>query len=289
MYFPIISPSERNYLEQGVAKGVRVDGRGRLDYRHFTLETGLIVQTNGSARIRLGTTDILVGIKAELGKMDENTNEGKILCNVECCPSASSEFEGRGAEYLNAELARALERAFAVSTLLEKKKLVIENSEYCWTLYIDALVLDSGGNLFDALSIATRAAVFDTRIPKVKIHHGEKGDIEIDIEDDPSQFLQLDVSSMPLLVTLTHINGYEIVDATIDEEQCMLGRITVAVNKNGELCSILKGGVGGLPVKSIDQMMMASIPIGLEIIKKMDEILRQEKKSQLPKVGFFSS
>jgi exosome complex component RRP42 len=42
-----ISAAERAYVEEGVRVGVRADGRGRLDYRFFTLETGLITQANG--------------------------------------------------------------------------------------------------------------------------------------------------------------------------------------------------------------------------------------------------
>lgn len=34
---------------------------------------------------------------------------------------------------------------------------------------IDALVLDSGGNLFDSLSLATLAALYNTKIPSIKV------------------------------------------------------------------------------------------------------------------------
>jgi hypothetical protein len=38
------------FVEEGVAQNIRVDGRGRLDYRPFSLETGIVTQANGSCR-----------------------------------------------------------------------------------------------------------------------------------------------------------------------------------------------------------------------------------------------
>lgn len=42
-----ISQTERKYVEEGVKAGFRADGRSRLDYRNFTLESGIITQANG--------------------------------------------------------------------------------------------------------------------------------------------------------------------------------------------------------------------------------------------------
>lgn len=37
-----ISPAERHFIEEGIHHNIRNDGRERLDYRHFTLETGIV-------------------------------------------------------------------------------------------------------------------------------------------------------------------------------------------------------------------------------------------------------
>lgn len=37
-----ISQAEKYFIEQGVEHNVRNDGRARLDYRHYTLETGIV-------------------------------------------------------------------------------------------------------------------------------------------------------------------------------------------------------------------------------------------------------
>lgn len=60
----LVSAGEVEYVRRGFEAGVRGDGRGPLDFRQIEIETGVIAQATGSARVRLGTTDVLVGVKA---------------------------------------------------------------------------------------------------------------------------------------------------------------------------------------------------------------------------------
>jgi exosome complex component RRP42 len=74
-----LSSAERQFLIDGVELNVRNDGRSRLDFRHFTIETGIIATANGSARLKLDNTDVMVGVRVDLAepKLDR-PNEGKI-------------------------------------------------------------------------------------------------------------------------------------------------------------------------------------------------------------------
>ena len=56
-----------------------------------------------------------------------------------------------------------LERMLKDSNAIDMTKLCIVPGKICWVIYIDAMILDSGGNLFDAISVATRAALHNTR------------------------------------------------------------------------------------------------------------------------------
>ena len=60
------------------------------------------------------------------------------------------------------KLAVALEQLLLGSDNIDLKSLCLVPKRQCWILYIDAMVLDSGGNLFDAISIAARAALATT-------------------------------------------------------------------------------------------------------------------------------
>lgn len=83
-------------------------------------------------------TDVLVGVKAELGTPSlDYPDQGRVEVTVEwyfvylffqqsfshffSCPSASPEFEGRGGSSLNLELGRALERSLSLPSVLDLK------------------------------------------------------------------------------------------------------------------------------------------------------------------------
>jgi exosome complex component RRP42 len=58
-----ISDAERAYIAQGVAQGLRNDGRGCRDVRPLELELGVVAAANGSARLHVGGTDVMVAVK----------------------------------------------------------------------------------------------------------------------------------------------------------------------------------------------------------------------------------
>ena len=63
----LISQGEVEWITQGVACNCRNDGRGREDFRELSVQLGVVPQASGSARVRLGETDVIVGIKVCCG------------------------------------------------------------------------------------------------------------------------------------------------------------------------------------------------------------------------------
>ena len=47
----VLSDTEREYILGGVREGVRADGRGCRDVRHFSLRLGVVSNTSGSALV----------------------------------------------------------------------------------------------------------------------------------------------------------------------------------------------------------------------------------------------
>ncbi|KAJ6662001.1 hypothetical protein lerEdw1_012848 [Lerista edwardsae] len=193
-----------------------------------------------------GQTDILVGVKAEMGtpKLDK-PKEGYLEFFVDCSANAAPEFEGRGGEELGTEIANTLYRIFNNESSLDLKLLCINPREHCWVLYVDVLLLECGGNLFDAISVAVKAALFNTRIPKVRVVEDEGGR-EIELSDDPFDCIRLNVDNI----------GYRhVVDATLQEEACSLASLLISVTSRGSLTCMKKVGRGSLDPESIFEMM----------------------------------
>ena len=57
------SQEELVYIREGFQQNIRGDGRNRNELRSIVLETGKLVQAGGSARLKLGLTDVLVAVK----------------------------------------------------------------------------------------------------------------------------------------------------------------------------------------------------------------------------------
>nr|XP_033786222.1 exosome complex component RRP42 [Geotrypetes seraphini] len=284
-----LSEAERVYVAHGVQEDLRLDGRSCEDYRCIEVETDVVSNTSGSARVKLGHTDILVGIKAEMGTPKlERPHEGCVEFFVDCSANAAPEFEGRGGEELGTEIANTLYRVFNNESSLDMKALCISPIEHCWILYVDVLLLECGGNLFDAISIGVKAALFNTRIPKVRILEDEEGSKEIELSDDPYDCIRLNVENVPCIVTLSKIGHRHVVDATLQEEACTLASLLISVTSKGMLTGMKKVGKGSLDPESIFEMIETGKRVGKAVHVSLQEILNKEENlgKQRQKVGF---
>ncbi|PNH02161.1 Glucose-1-phosphate adenylyltransferase small subunit, chloroplastic [Tetrabaena socialis] len=57
------SAGEAAFCQLSIEQDIRLDGRSCHDMRPVELELGVIAQAAGSARLRMGTTDVIVGVK----------------------------------------------------------------------------------------------------------------------------------------------------------------------------------------------------------------------------------
>ncbi|XP_016518310.1 exosome complex component RRP42-like [Poecilia formosa] len=68
-------------------------------------------------------------------------------------------------------------------------------------------LLQCDGNLYDSISVAIKAALFITKIPRVHISSDEEGRKEIELSDDPYDCMRLDVENVPCIVTLCKVSS----------------------------------------------------------------------------------
>ncbi|XP_057535511.1 uncharacterized protein LOC130813685 isoform X2 [Amaranthus tricolor] len=157
-----LSRGEKNFIRGGIAQDLRCDGRSRLSYRPIHVDTGVIPQADGSARVRIGGTYVIVSVKAELGKPSSSqTDKGKVSIHIDCSATAAPIFQGKGGEALSTELAADLQRCLlggksGAGAGIDLSSLSIVEGKVCWDLYIDGLVISADGNLLDALGAAIK-------------------------------------------------------------------------------------------------------------------------------------
>ena len=250
-------------IEQLIEKGKRLDDRGLLDTREIKIEQGIIEKAEGSARVFMGKTQILVGVKVGLGEPFPDTpNEGVLTVNAELVPVASPSFEPGPPDENSIELARVVDRGIRESKCIDNEKLCIEPGKKVFVVFVDIYVLDHGGNLIDASAIAAMAALLNTKMPNYEIKDGEL--------KMKQGYTQLPLKSHPITVTIGKINNHLIIDPWIEEEQVMDARITIAINDEGNICAVQKGLSGYFTPQQILEASKIALDKAAELRKKLD-------------------
>jgi len=284
-----LSESEKTFVLHGVEQNFRVDGRSRSDVRPIVLETDVVSHASGSCHLRLANTDILVGIKAELEKpLPNHPDRGRIEFSVDCSANATPAFEGRGGDDLAADISRILSSSYECPDVLNLEPLCILPGKHCWILYVDILVLEVGGNLYDAVSMAVKSALYSTKIPVVSVTAIDGGEPELELSSDPFSHTRLKVDKAPLLVTMVRIGNYCVVDSTPEEEGCGSASLLVAVTPAGKITTTKKVGGGAFQITSIKSAEQQAVKIGQLVNAKLMEKLKQEENlgATKQKIGF---
>ena len=249
-------------IEQLIEKGKRLDERGLGDYREIKIEQGVIEKAEGSARVLLGKTEILVGIKVETGTPFPDTpNDGVMTVNAELVPLASPDFEPGPPDENSIELARIVDRGIRESHAIDTEKLCITPGKKVFVVFVDVYVLNHDGNLIDASALAAVAALMNTKMPNYEVK-----DDEVIIKQG---YTPLPMKSHPITVTLGKISNKLIVDPGLEEEKVIAARLTIAFNDEGNICAIQKGCSGYFTQQQILEGMKLAREKAAELRKKL--------------------
>ncbi|KAK4876762.1 hypothetical protein RN001_009268 [Aquatica leii] len=276
--------AEKTFILHGVEENFRNDGRERSQYRPMELETNIVAHAFGSARLRLANTDVLVAVKIEVDVPTiDQPSEGKIEFFVDCSANATPDFEGRGGEDLAMEIMNSLTNAYKSTKAFNLSKLCILKGRKCWKLMVDILLLECGGNLYDAVSLAVKAALWHTEIPRVLSVNLDGNNVELEVSEKIHDCIKLDVTSAPIMVTISKIGEHCVVDPSSAEEQCATAAVVVAISQN-RFTTILQTGSGSLHPNTL----IESLTLGSQIASQLDTALievLQQKSGEKP-IGF---
>jgi exosome complex component RRP42 len=252
----MIEELRERYIES-LKQGIRFDGRKLDQYRKISIQYNITKNAEGSARVRIGETEVIVGVKMEIGEpFPDKPDEGTIMVGAELLPLSNPEFESGPPGIEAIELARVVDRGIRESKAIDFKKLCIEKGKKAWIIMIDIVTINDAGNLFDASSLAALAALKDTRFPK---YDGEKVDYKTKTKE------KITLSSLPLSVTVLKIGENFIIDPDIEEEKIYDARLTVATMDNNKLCALQKGGDYTLTESNISDMIEIAIKKTVEL------------------------
>ncbi len=271
-----ITPSiKRDYLSKLAEQGKRADGRTFNEFRKIEIETGLISKAEGSARVKIGNTQVVAGIKILIGTPYPDTPESGVMTTAaELIPMASPDFEAGPPREKAIELARVVDRGIRESKIIEVDKLCLEPGEAIWMVFIDIHIIDFDGNLFDASSLAALAALHNAVIPIERLRPDleklqEKfPSVKKYLEEHPTDY-PLPLKEPPISCTSVKYNNVIMIDPALDEEEIAEARLTVATDKNGDIRAMQKGLNGSFTVEEIKKVIKASIDNGVKIREEL--------------------
>jgi len=238
------------YILSLIQQDKRIDERNLDEYREITIEKNISKNAEGSARCKIGETEVIVGVKMDIGEpYADSPDEGTIVVTTELSPIASPLFELGPPGNQATELSRIVDRGIRESKAIDFKKLCIKKGEKIWMVFIDIYPLNDDGNLIDASVLATLAALKDARFPKIEddqIMFGEFSDKKIELNKTPVTF------------TFGKINDKILLDLNSKEESVLDARLSISVY-DGNIHAMQKGGDKAITLEEIERMVDIAI------------------------------
>lgn len=262
----IISNITKDYLNRLIKEEKRIDGRDMLEYRELDIKPGTIGPAEGSAEVKLGDTNVIVGIKMNMGEPFPDTpDKGVLTTSAELIPMASPHYESGPPGKDATELARVVDRGIREGDVVDTEELCVEEGEKVWIIFIDIHVLDFDGNLMDACGIGAMAALLDATVPA-------SDEEEVDKED-----YDLPIQHVVVPTTFTKIQDNMLLDSRLEEEKVADARLTVSTNEDKDIVAMQKGLSGVFSYEDTQECIKHSKEIGEELRQQILDVCGKDK------------
>lgn len=255
-------------IKKYLKEGKRFDNRKPDEFREITIETGVSENAEGSARVKIGKTEVLVGIKMNIGEpYPDSPNKGNLMVTAELLPLSSPRFESGPPKFPTIELGRVIDRGIRESKFIEFEKLCIKEGEKVWTVFVDIYSINDDGNLFDAAGMGAIAALKNAKMPKYdekeeKIVYGEKTKNNIPLSKE-----------IPIAITIHKLGENLIVDPTREEEDISEARVTIG-SSNGIISSMQKGNSHSIKKEEFEKALDICEKVERDVFKKIEKFLK---------------
>jgi exosome complex component RRP42 len=256
-------------------EGKRLDSRKPFEYRDIEIETGISINAEGTARVKIGKTEVIVGVK--MGTQEpypDHEDEGTMITSMEFSQIAGERYESGPPQMDSIEIARVVDRGIRESRFVDWKKLCIKEGEKVWSIMIDIYCINDDGNVMDASAIGAVAALKMARFPKYDeeketIEYGEFTDKALPLTDH-----------VPFTMTFHKIGESLLADPNRNEEDAADAKLTLAVScgkKEKMINAMQKGGITPISIEEMAEIIKQAEKIYDEIFPKLEKKIKNLK------------
>lgn len=266
-----VSNLTKDFLIQLFKENKRFDGRKLDGLKDVSIEYGVSNKAEGSARVKLGKTEVIAGVKLTVGEpYPDSMEKGNLIVSGDLLPLASPRFDLGPPGFAGIEVPRLVDRMIRESGMIDFKKLVIEEGKKVWNVYIDLYPLNDDGALIDAASIACVAALRNAHVPMLD------SEGRVDYDKEGKEKLPINKECVPISFTFFKLGDSIVVHPTREEEEACDTKITFGASKfNGSLMvnSCQKGWTTPLSGKDVEHMMKLIPEKYEELVRKLNKLL----------------
>ena len=264
----------KGLLRTFTSKNTRPSARQHVAARPTSVVHSVLPRnTYGSSLVRFGDTKVLGAVTLSVGVPGPATpDEGDVVVAVTVGPICGRGYnlsgriiEGEGGAHADdgeggkvaasradpSSVESHLQRVLRTSGLIDLKSLGLVSAKAAWRLSVNCVVLNDGGNLFDAGLVGCISALTDTRLPRTRVDDAantDEGMIRVVSGDDPNVCgsggvkLKLNMKHLPIPLTIGIFEDALLVDPDDEEERVLDGTLTLIVNSFGGIVSMDKRG-----------------------------------------------
>ncbi|KAG7695256.1 hypothetical protein KL911_004003 [Ogataea haglerorum] len=287
-----ISNNEKQFVLTALEQNIRLDGRKLLQMRDVHISVSR--DEYGYAEVSLGKTKVACRVTAEITKpYEDRPFDGIFQISTEISPICSPFFESgltTGGKQSNDEIliSRLIEKAVRRSGALDLESLCIIAGSKCWAIRADLQFLNYDGNFIDISSIAVMVALLHFRKPDMEID----GNNVILFDEDQRNPVPLSILHIPLCFTFQFYNPNDdeenikgnlnnelvLLDANLIEERLSLGSMTLTINKNKELCQMVKCGGLNIDASMIMNCCQHASNLVDDLTRKIHDVIRTDSE-----------
>ena len=259
MSIPIVPKLLRAHRSDLSANNSRIDGRSQWDGRNRVVEHSVLPRAEGSARVRMGDTIVLAGVKFQIMQpYPDRPNQGGLMCSADVRPIAGRNWEAGPPSPEAIELGRVVDRGIRESGCIDVDSLCIIPGEKAWQVILDLFAVSDDGNLFDAFALAGIAALRNATVPAERFEVGED--------------YALPVSKTPIMCSYHKVGGRFVYDASSREELGGDERIHITLGDDDNVHSLQKGLKGIFSPEEFSEIMTNARERTKELRKIVDSM-----------------